>query len=313
MKKTIGSIVAVAGLAAAATAQPSTELRYEVRIFNAGNNTGWGSTVNALPGDTVEVRAVVSLIDGGTIGGGLKQIVFQPVLSGGLNWNIGQAGAPAGGDTLIYQNVTAATSTNNQGNGVGPLGGTRSTPVGIVPDAPGAYGRLSPWGANATTTSTFLRGHLGTGTAAGLIRIAQNTITNWIGVGATSGTTANNNVNGGGGVSVAQISAPSRIASDPAYEAGQTNLVVFKFGIVLSADTNLRTITIDTPANGFGRTLSGTSYVNNTQWFNSPNSGDTDLTRTGAVAVRGLINIVPAPGALALLGLGGLVAARRRR
>lgn len=313
MKKTIGSIVAVAGLAAAATAQPTTELRYEVRIYNAGNNTGWASSVNALPGDTVEVRAVVSLLNGGTIGGGLKQIQFQPVLTGGLAWNIGQASAPAGGDRLINQNVATPTGSNNQGNGVGPLGGTRSTPVGLVPDAPGAYGRITPWGANATTTSTFLRGHLGTGTAAGLLRIASNNITNWIGVGATSGATANNNQNGGGGVSVAQIAAPSRVPTDPPYEPSQSGLIVFKFGIVLSADTNTRTISVDTPANGFGRTLSGGQYVANTQWFNSPTSGDADLTRTGAVSVRGLINIVPAPGALALLGLGGLVAARRRR
>jgi hypothetical protein len=298
MKKLIGSIVAVAGLAAAAHGQGSTLLKYEVRVADAGNS-GWGSSVNALPGDTIEIRALVSLV-GGTMGGGLKQIVFQPVVSG---WT--------GADALIQQDIDGGGPSTSQG--VGPVGGSRSTPVGIVADLPGVYGRITPWGANATTTSTFLRGHVGTGTAAGMLRIAQNHITNWIGVGASSGSTANNNVNGGGGVSIAQIAFPSRLPSDPAYEAGQSNLVVFKFAITLSSSTDVRSLSVDTPQAGIGRTLSSGQYINNVQWFNSPNSGDADFSRTGAETMAALINVVPSPASLALLGLGGLVAGRRRR
>jgi len=293
MKKLIGSIVAVAGLAAAASAQPSTLLKYEVRVFDAGNDTGWGSSVNALPGDRIEVRALVSLVEGGSIGGGLKQVVFQPVVAG---WT--------GGESLI---------TSGPNNQIGPIGGSRSTPIGTVANAPGAYGRLTPWGANATTTSTFLRGHVGTGTAAGLLRISQAHITNWIGSGATSGATANNNFNGGGGVSVAQISAPSRLGTDPAYEAGQTNLITFKFSFVLSAATDLRQLSVDTPQAAIGRTLSGTAYINNVQWFNSAQSGDADFSRTGASTMAGFVNVVPTPASVALMGLGALVAGRRRR
>jgi MYXO-CTERM domain-containing protein len=299
MKKLIGSIVAVAGLAAAAHGQATTRLAYEVRLFDAGNNSGWGSSVNALPGDRIEVRALVSLV-GGTMQGGLKQIVFQPIVS---SWT--------GADTLIQQDIDGGGPSTSQG--IGPVGGSRSTPPGIVPDQPGMYGRITPWGANATTTSTFLRGHVGTGTAAGMLRIAQNHITNWIGVGATSGATANNNVNGGGGVSVAQIAFPSRLGTDPAFEPGQNNLVVFKFSFILSSATDLRTLSVDTPQAGIGRILQSGQYIDNVQWFNAPQSGDADFSRTGAETSAGLIHVVPTPASLALMGLGALVAGRRRR
>jgi hypothetical protein len=214
MKKMIGSMIAVAGLAAAAHAQPlATQLKYEVRAFNAGNDLGWASSMDALPGSRVEVRALVSYTGTGTVGG-LGQIVFQPIVS-----------AWGAGDVLMTNDLTGQTGPVG---GIGPVGGTRSTPIGTVDNLPGVYGRITPWGANATTTSTFLRGHVGTGTAAGMLRIAQNHITNWIGVGATSGSTSNNNVNGGGGVSIAQIANPARLPSDPAFDNRSSNIVVFK-------------------------------------------------------------------------------------
>lgn len=301
MKKLIGSIVAVAGLAAAAGAQPITQLCYEARVFNAGNNDGWGASVNALPGDTIEVRAVVSLLNGGNIAGGLKQIVFQPVVNG---WT--------GADALVTQDIDGAGTSTSQG--VGIIGGARSpTQNPGVADVPGAYGRLSPWVANATTTSTFLRGHVGTGTAAGMLRIAQNHITNWIGVGATSGSTANNNVNGGGGISIAQIANPSRLPTDPAFNNGTSNLVVFKFSFLVGAGDG-RSLVINTPDAGFNRTLSSGQYVPNIRWFANENEASASV-QTAAVAEAATIRVVPvpAPGAMALLGLGGLVAARRRR
>lgn len=299
MKNVIGSLVAVAGLAAAAHAQPlATLLKYEARVFNAGNDAGWGSAIDVNPGTRVEVRALVSYTGTGTVGG-LSQIVFQPLVQG---WTAGEA--------LI---TNADTGQAGPATGIGPVGGSRSTPIGTVDNLPGVYGRITPWGANATNTSTFLRGHVGTGTAAGMLRIAQNHITNWIGSGATSGSTANNNFNGGGGVSVAQIAVPSRLPSDPASNLGQTGLVVFKFAFVLSSSTDVRSLSVDTPQNGLGRTLVSGAYVDNIQWFNSPTSGDADFTRMGAETCAATINIVPTPATLALMGLGGLVAGRRRR
>lgn len=296
MKKVIGSLVAVAGLAAAASAQPvDTELKYQVRVYDSSNNNGWVSSLDALPGTRIEVRALVSYTGTGTVGG-LGQIVFQPVTN---NWTAG--------DSLIYDGGSTGT------NGIGPVGGTRSTPVGIVPDVPGVYGRITPWGANATTTSTFLRGFVGTGTAAGLMRIAQNHITNWIGAGATSGATANNNVNGGGGVSIAQIANPARVATDPPFNNGSSNLVVFKWSFVLSAATDSRTLTISTPQEGLNRTLSNGVYVPNIRWFATEQEATASVQTAASVVDANVRVVVPAPGALALMGLGGLVATRRRR
>jgi hypothetical protein len=295
MKKVIGSLVAVAGLAAAASAQPvNTELKYQVRVYDAGNNNGWVSSLDALPGTRIEVRALVSYTGTGTVGG-LGQIAFQPVTS---SWT--------GADTLVYDGGPS-------NNGIGPVGGTRSTPIGTVADAPGVYGRITPWGANATTTSTFLRGFVGTGTAAGLMRIAQNHITNWIGAGATSGATANNNVNGGGGVSIAQIANPARVATDPPFNNGTSNLVVFKWSFILSAATDTRTLTISTPQEGINRTLSNGVYVPNVRWFATEQEATASVQTAASVVDANVRVVVPAPGALALMGLGGLVAARRRR
>lgn len=110
--------------------------------------------------------------------------------------------------------------------------------MGLVPDAPGVWGRVSPFGANMTTTTTFLRGHLGTGTASGMLRIARADITNWIGVGASSGAAASNNTSGGGGVPIAQIPFGARSSTDPAYNPETQAVVVFKFGFTLGgADT----------------------------------------------------------------------------
>lgn len=299
MKNVIGSLVAVAGLAAAAHAQPlATLLKYEARVFNAGNDTGWGSAIDVNPGTRVEVRALVSYTGTGTVGG-LSQIVFQPIVNG---WT--------GGEALV---TNADTGQTGPATGIGPVGGSRSTPIGTVDNLPGVYGRMHPWGANATTTSTFLRGHVGTGTAAGMLRIAQNHITNWIGAGATSGSTANNNFNGGGGISVAQIAVPSRLSTDPASNLGQTGLVVFKFAFVLSSSTDVRVMSVDTPQAGLGRALVSGAYVDNIQWFNTPGSGDADFSRMGAETCAATIQIVPTPATLALMGLGGLVAGRRRR
>ncbi len=291
MKKVIGSMLAVAGIAMAANAQDTT-LRYEASL----DGVNWSSSVNALPGSTVQVRARV-IWSGTQQVFGLSQLIFQPVVNSWTSADsiVGTAGTPGG-------------------NGIGPIGGSRTTPIGSVPDAPGVYGRITPFAANFSTTSNYTRGIVGTGTATGLLRIGRADITNWIGVGPTSGAAAVNNFNGGGGVGIAQLAPGSRLATDPAYNSSN-DVVVFKFAFTLGSSTAARTLGIDTPLAGVNReTAAGSNFGRVfASWFTSTSAAQGTRFYESIGTAGAAVNVVPAPGALALVGLGGLVATRRRR
>jgi len=288
--------LALVGLAFSVHAQTDvTRLTYQVRYYDSGHDEGWSSTLPAAPGARLEARALISFVGTAPVAA-LSQLVFQPVIT---NW----------GDSHILTNSDLGLP--GPPDGIGPIGGSRSFPPGIVEDQPGVYGRMSPWGANATTTSTFLRGHLGTGTASGMLRIAQAHITNWIGAGATSGASANNNVNGGGGVSIAQIANPSRLPSDPPFNAQTQNIVVFKFGFIvgqLSEPMILFTPNTDEEC-GFNRTLQNGVYVPNSRWFSSVNEA-VAAVRPPQFECQPASIVIPAP---ATLGLFLFVLAPRRR
>lgn len=284
------SLVAAAGLAVAASAQPvNTRLAYEVSL----DGLSWASTVNAAPGSTVEVRAVISYIGPGTAAG-LGQIVFQPVVHG---WRAS--------DLLL-------TWPNSPfGEGIEYFGSSRDSPYRHgVPDEPGLWGRISPWRVGgSSTTSTFLRGHIGTGAAAGMLRIARANITNWIGEGPTSGSGAVNNTSGNGGVQIGQIASGARIPSDPPYDPRTLNVNVLKFGLQLDASGVSRELFISTPPLGLGRSSGASNYgAPNTRWFANLNEAAPSLI--GDVEVIGATITVPSPGWFAL---GLLTAWVRRR
>ncbi|MFA6044445.1 MAG: PEP-CTERM sorting domain-containing protein [Phycisphaerales bacterium] len=289
----VAAVVALAGLAATTMAQSATtRLQYQV----SPDGINWSSSLDVGPGASVQVRALVSYVGSGTVAG-LGQVIFQPVVS---NWTAA--------DTLL---TTPATPG---GFGVGPLGGARSTPPGFVQDQPGVWGRITPFAATAYTTSTYLRGFTGTGSASGLMRIGRADVTNWIGEGPTSGTGAANNWNGGGGVAVGQISEVFRVSTDPAFDTRTQSIVVFKFGFTVSSSTAERVLGITTPAAGIGRvTNPGPSYgQQNAEWY--VNSNDTTPSIFGDVDVIGAsVRAVPGPGVLGLVGMGILGFCRRRR
>lgn len=299
MKNVIG-LIALAGLATAATAQPvETQLKYEVRVFNAGNNDGWASHVDAAPGTQIEVRALISYTGTNTTVVALGQITFQPAVK---NW---------GGDDVL---ATSGAGTMQ----IGPIGSNITTPPGYVPDAPGAYGRISPWASGTYTTSTFLRGHLHnnpTGDGSNYLRISRADVTNWFGVGATSGGLAINNTIGSGGVGINQGTiGAARPTNAPAAVLGTQNLVVFKFGFTLGASDTRPDLVVSTPANGIGRSTASATYGQpDTRWHQSENSGSPGTYRTDVAVVDATIHVTPTPASLALMGLGGLMVARRRR
>lgn len=279
------------GGTSSALAQVNTALTYQAST----DGVNWASSVNALPGTQVQVRALMSYVGTGTVLG-LRQVVFQPVIS---SWTAS--------DALV-------TTPGTPGNlGVGPVGGDYTATIGTVPDSPGVYGRINGYGAIPTGTTTFLRGHLGSGTAAGLIRIAQAHVTNWIGVGASTGPTSGNNYNGSGGVNVGQwhpLEAPS---GGPPFITSITDLVVFKFGFVLGASSAARTLSVNTPSAGIGhRVVSGGVLAPGASWWSDPlHFTNSDINFGEAVVTPASIVVVPAPGCVTLLVLG--LAARRRR
>lgn len=295
----LSGIAALVGTAASVWAQAvDTEVRYETRVYDAGHDDGWGASTNARAGDRVEVRVLVSYV--GTMQvAGLDRVYFQPVIS---QWQAG--------DHLL---TNADLGTPGPADGIGPIGGTRSTPIGSVADLPGVYGRITPWGAQNLTTSTFLRGHTGTGTAAGLLRISQAHITNWIGVGPTSGAANTNNYSGTGGIIASQVNAPARLPTDPPFDDRHTGLIVFKFAFVVDPASSLgRKILIDTPPEGFARiSVTGEPRAGNT-WFGSVNESQASV-RSYAFGTPGEVNIVPAPGAVCgVLGALSVLGSRLR-
>jgi len=283
MKSVIASLVAVAGLSVAASAEVNTRVDFSFLVDGASV----GSAANLVAGTgshTVEVVVRMSYIGTGNALG-FASAVFQPTVS-----NFG------GGD--------AALGYVNNG-----LGSNVSSPSGVVSDSSGQYGRVSPFGRSAlTSTNQALTNHLhsagsGGAPAGSWLRVAQRSATSWIGgVGNTTG---------GGGVPVAQLANVGRTASDPAFNPAITNVAVFRFGMTINTDSGERVLTVDAPLAGFGNrnTVTGEREV---YWWGDMNASTGDLRGTAQVT-PGFINIVPTPATMALLGLGGLCVARRRR
>lgn len=282
MKKVIVSILAVAGSAAAANAQGLVDLQVSLDGVNFHNS------VDANPGQIVVVRTSVNYSGGVAPNLGLASFVYQPTVS---NWD-----AAGASDTLLPFLNGGVQGGSIPGSMVSPAdaGGTD-----------GPWGRIDPWGRTATSSTSFIRGHVHTGGSGGApagswLRIAQNQVTSWIG-GA-------GNTTGGSGVPISQL---NQAANPGGYVSALEGVVVFQFAIQLSADTDLRTLTVDAPNGGFGN-RNATTGVREMYWF-ATQIESTGSIRGGVTVDGALINVVPSPASLALLGLGGLVAVGRRR
>jgi hypothetical protein len=255
------------------------------------DNTNWSSSVTANPGQTVYSRALVSYT--GTASPiGLASLIFQPTVS---NWD----DTPPADMLLPFVN-------NGQGSNT-------STPPGVVtnPNDPTQFGRVSPFGRSSTSSSSALRGFVQTGPgpttnpvpAGPWLRFAQSQVTAWI--GGTGNTT------GGSGVPIAQLSNVGRGTADPAFLAQTQDVQVFKFGVQLG-DLTGRTMVIDSPTAGFGNlnTATGDREV---YWYLTLTEATGQERGTAVVNPASIIVPVPTPASVALLGLAGLVATRRRR
>jgi hypothetical protein len=286
MKRT-GALLVVAG-AFVPCARAVVNTRIDMQVTLTPENPGsWVSRISDIPaGSTVFARALVSFTGTGEPLG-LASFVFQPT--------VGNAHAT---DTLLaFVN--------------GGVGSNTSTPPGVVLPSQlndsASFGRVSPWGRAATSSTSALRGFFHTnpnGDGIDYLRIAQTQATGWIG--------GQGNSTGGSGVNIAQLSDIGRTTSDPPFNSELANVYVFKFGIRLDSLPVSRTMVFDIPPDGFGNrnTMTGEREV---YWWG--NAIDDPSNRGTAIVVPAMVDVLaPAPGGCGLLlGLAGACGRRRRR
>lgn len=274
MKTVVLSILALAGAAGSANAALSS---ITAQVWDG---SAWSNNANVLAGSAVRVRYVLNLADAAGTGAiALNGANFQPVFSG---WS-GADGINLGATTGNYTVAPDADFTND---------------VEVAGHQP--FGRQAAFAFPNITAANTLKAHI-SGTT---LRIAQTPVTNAPGSG-----TGFNNLNGSGGVPVGQnIAAGSgRPAGSPNVVLGTTDVAAYGVLVTTSASSALgRVIGVGSTAFSTGATI---------RWFagTSELSGSVTSTASEISFIPATITIVPTPASLALLGLGGLVAARRRR
>lgn len=296
------AVSSLAVLAGSARGQPypfETELRFQARHFDQTHNLGWAGSVTAMPGDRIEVRAVVSYTGTSTVYG-LGQIVFQPMIS---DWSVNDA-------------VIGTPGTPNN-EGIGPLGSNTSIPPGYVYDLPGLYGRIIPWAGSNTTTSSYYKGHVHVnpdGTGRTYLRIARSDVTNWVGLGPTAGSGALNNTNGAGGVYIGQGTiGDGRPTHFPPQNNDITDVVVFKFSFVLGAEPGMRDLRIYPGAHYPGGPLPEPppNPWLEARWYSEPDQTFPGQYPSSFTGVDAFVHVIPTPASVVLVVCAPVL--RRRR
>jgi hypothetical protein len=173
---------AAAALIAAATlttaARAGTTMTVQVSRALAED---WHSSINASPGDSIDVRIVVSHTGDPALGS--CSTMYQPTVS---DWTAGDHMAP-----LVN----------------GGIGGQVTVPIGAVQDLPGQYGRIIPYAQFAFSSTAYLRGHVNTVAGISYLRIAQSQVTSWFG--------GPGNTSAGSGLYNFQLNNVGRTTADP--------------------------------------------------------------------------------------------------
>lgn len=342
MKKVIAGMVAIAGLAAMANA--AATITYQVRTVGGA----WSSSVDVPSGTTVEFRCLVSHT--GTAAAGIKNFNSQPQVS---NWNSGTdtlqpfiaystnrtAPAPVvdannrngasldldaaygrrympviGGVAIenryrghtnlvsgvnylrIAQfNTTAAPGTGsgaNNSNGVGGVAINQLTPIGVVVGSWDEIDWPIPVSNGSGDGLPYYDAYSGPAGPHVPVWTPYPVNPAW-GAPTSDGSGGFNDPNPN----------PDANSLVP-FLAGTTNVEVYRFALIVGGIAD-RTLSVGTDAN----TMFGSPNGKKIEWYSAAGGTVTDNNPT---IIPASIH-VPTPGALALLGLGGLIAGRRRR
>ena len=288
----LAALAGSCGVAAAAVSQ------MDILVSKDGTNWSSSVTVDQLRGDSGRVFVAYKMSyvasAGDPIPDAFAAVTFQPVFGN------------------VRDTDTIAPFANRGNNNLGGAIDPRES----YGDGTGAYGRLKPWAATGPSSSQNYVTHSHTGGSGGApvgsyARIARNDITNWMGVGASTGTVAINNFNGSGGVVLVQKQNPTA-GVDPARVSGSENLLMMVLCIQTGAVGVGESwdLLATAPLAGFSRTTTtgareATWYANRTE-----NAGS---IRAAVVVHDASIHLVPAPGALVVLGFGAMAARDRHR
>jgi hypothetical protein len=263
MKK-VAALIAIAGLASAAMAQPGSENRIRIMVRAFGTNDAWSSSLTAVSGSpgnpsTAPIEVEVGAFFYRSSGYGFSTSVMSI---------IGSPFSAASGDS-----ATILDNTNSALHPDGRIGG------------PGGNSGFNNGGQFQVVYAT------GTGGVdANRFRIAA------------SGNAAANKA---GGISIKQ-GTPAALGTN--FDTSDGNFAYhFKLTLACYGIGTSRTVTVDAPV---------ASMVNSyTVYPASTSTTATSVIASLLATAPASINVswIPAPASLALLGLGGLVAGRRRR
>ncbi len=243
-----------------------------MQVETSLDGLSWSSDHRVVvPGTTLLFRYKVSFDANGTTATptGFANLTFQPTVSG---WQAGQ-------DALL---PFAASGNNTNG--------------GAVPESSG-FGRIIPFASTGATTSDPYRGHTQLFSGVNYLRVARTTITNWVGQGFTSGTSAANNFNGAGGLACVQKGFSLVTTADPTFNPAIGNVVLARFAVTLSSDQSPRTLVFSAPT--VGMTRNATTGAREASWFasNTDNFGSirAAVQVTDASVTVGCVGIVSQP------------------
>lgn len=308
--KMIVLLSALAGCASVVFAQgtlPPYPLESEIRL-EVWNGTSWGNTVNASPGQQVEYRVVMNYTGPRTdllgLGGARYQVSFSNADNSGASRD-NLAAFPDEGVSTYFRNLLMAADGAN---------GAPLTSYGRV-----TYGINTQSFTNQNRLTNFRHGGdfpQGGALAGSWLRVAGEFVSEWPASTLSASEATATDVNRiARGVIAAQLSQ-FRVgdgAPNTNFVGGVHDIVVFRHAITLSDLDVARTMELSIVEGSLQRAGSVNSGDDRRfiAWHEQV-IADIGSFRTSVAIVPATI-VIPTPGVLAVVGLSGMLAARRRR